>query len=188
MTATPNAMIRHAVHQDTDAIADVRVAAIRELAVCAYSEEQVQAWLGNSTAGPFEVAAGSRVVLVEELNGVTRAFAQLDLEEGIVERVYVSPKHVRQGLGRRLLRALEAIAQEQGLTRLFIDATLNAVPFYASEGYTTVGFCKHELQGGVFFPCTAMVKELRNECVYPSIERTATSRLHRLASAAHVER
>jgi putative acetyltransferase len=60
---------------------------------------------------------------------------------------------------------LEAIAREQGLSRLSIDATLNAVPFYESAGYSAVRLCEHELQGGVVFPCAAMVKELRRESV-----------------------
>jgi putative acetyltransferase len=50
--------------------------------------------------------------------------------------MYVCPDHIRRGVGRKLLHALESVAQESDLTLLHLWASLNAIPFYKSAGYT----------------------------------------------------
>ena len=153
-------MIRHAVIQDADAIAHVRMAAIRAIAVGHYSEQQIRAWQGDGSAHSFEAPIADKIVLVDEVESELCGFAQLDLAAASVERVYVAPLHARRGTGTRLLRQLELIAREHEVARLAVDATMNAVPFYRNAGYVALEICEHQLQPDILFRCVAMVKVL----------------------------
>lgn len=58
---------------------------------------------------------------------------------GKVERVAVLARGRRLGLGTRLMAALESLAVAQGCTLLRLGAQEDAIPFYVSLGYQTVG-------------------------------------------------
>ena len=49
--------------------------------------------------------------------------------------VYVSPEGARRGCGSALVREIERIARDGGVTRLTLNASLNAERFYAAVGY-----------------------------------------------------
>ncbi|HSI49848.1 MAG TPA: GNAT family N-acetyltransferase [Ideonella sp.] len=152
-------MIRPAQDADATAIAFIRTEAIRQLAIRAYEQPQLHAWLQAPSAG--ELNANTRkLTLVDEFASQLRGFAQLDLACAEIARIYVAPRHARQGVGMGLLRELEAQASRHGLDRLVIDATLNAVPFYAHAGYRVQARVVHRLAGGIDFTCMAMEKVL----------------------------
>ena len=100
---------------------------------------------------PFVVAeAAERIV----------GFGELDVEHGQVKAVYVHPGHARRGIGRALLRELERIARVRGVAALWLDSSLNAVPFYRSEGFRESGESMHRLSSGGSMPCVRMQKHL----------------------------
>ena len=121
--------------------------------------------MSSGAASPLSASGVGDVTLVEEVEGCVVAFAQLDLRIGAVERVYVSPSFARRGIAARLLARLEAIAQEQGLSRLSIDATLNAVPFYESVATLPFGYASTSYKAVLCFHARAMVKDLRRESI-----------------------
>ncbi len=62
-----------------------------------------------------------------------------------------------QGIGRRILRALEALAHADGATRIVLNARKPAELFYQKQGYHTVGEA-HTLFGQI--PHVQMEKDL----------------------------
>jgi predicted GNAT family N-acyltransferase len=66
--------------------------------------------------------------LVDKGNGV-----------GKVGRVAVSAEQRGKGVGNALMRLAEQVALEQGLSRLVLDAQIDAVPFYERLGYIAEG-------------------------------------------------
>ncbi len=84
----------------------------------------------------------------------------VDLESAILNAVYVIPSRLRDGIGSRLVAAIEADARAAGLRRLDLNATLGAVSFYESLGYVSDGPSLNELPSGVALPCAAMHKSL----------------------------
>lgn len=56
-----------------------------------------------------------------------------------VERVAVLPAYRGEGLGGRLMDAVEAAAEEQGFETLVLHAQTAVEGFYAKRGYETVG-------------------------------------------------
>ena len=47
----------------------------------------------------------------------------------------VAPWAMRQGLATAMLAHLEGLAREAGCTRMWLEATLNAEPFYRAQGF-----------------------------------------------------
>jgi predicted GNAT family N-acyltransferase len=58
---------------------------------------------------------------------------------GKIGRVAVLASARGSGVGTALMRALHALASERGLSAVWCNAQLTAVPFYSGLGYRTVG-------------------------------------------------
>ena len=154
-------MLRRATVQDAPAIYRVHMASIRGLAGRSYSANQVEAWCAGRSPHSYHAPIQDQIVLVSEESEEVAGFAQLAPEEALVVAVYVGPRHVRKGIGRSLLRALEAHALELGIPELRLQASLNAVSFYTAAGYARGALTHHSVAGGVSLPCIAMARTLR---------------------------
>lgn len=73
--------------------------------------------------------------LIAELDGNPVAIGALILERSELRACYVSPEAARRGCGSALVREIERVARENGLTRLKLAGSLNAESFYAAHGY-----------------------------------------------------
>jgi putative acetyltransferase len=156
-------LIRAAVAGDVDGIMDAHLEAIRELCSAAYAPDQISAWtsggknparyLPGIAAGRFSVALLGETVV---------GFSELDLVKGELCGMFVAPAHARQGIGRALLAAVEARAVRQGVGRLDLKATLNAVDFYRALGFVLDEMSTFELRSGVTVPCAVMHKDLES--------------------------
>jgi GNAT superfamily N-acetyltransferase len=153
-------MIRRAAHADAQAIHRVHMASIRELGMSHYSPEQVDAWCGNRSPDAYLSQIEGKHVWVALIDDEVCGFAQLDAGTATVEAVYVAPEVAHRGWGSMLLAVLEAQASGMGIGELRLDASLNAVAFYAFAGYSLVGQAMHELAPGVHIPCVTMRKAL----------------------------
>ena len=60
------------------------------------------------------------------------------LLDGHIGRLAVLQAHRKQGYGNKMLHHLELIAQENGLTEVFLNAQVTAIPFYEKRGYTII--------------------------------------------------
>jgi predicted GNAT family N-acyltransferase len=58
---------------------------------------------------------------------------------GKIGRVAVLARVRGAGVGAAMMAALQALASERGLTRVWCNAQLSAAPFYAKLGYAEVG-------------------------------------------------
>ena len=155
-------MIRRAAMTDMDRIFGVHSAAVHGIARAYYSPAEVDVWAGRKSPKSYATSISARVIIVDEEAEVIRGFAQLDPGTSSIEAVYVDPAYLRQGVGSRLLAALESIAGASGTARLTLDASLNSVPFYESAGYARVADSLHELSPGISIACVLMQKELRS--------------------------
>jgi GNAT superfamily N-acetyltransferase len=69
------------------------------------------------------------------------------------------PEHLRQGVGIKILQALENEALDSGLKRLCLTSSLNAVGFYEMAGYRPQRQ-KRWLLPSEMVVCVTMTKEL----------------------------
>lgn len=78
-----------------------------------------------------------------------------------IRAFFVSPRHARQGVGRRLLHACQDAAAAAGFTSLELMATLPGVPFYSALGFTSIERVVDMLPDGTPLPFVRMEKYLR---------------------------
>jgi putative acetyltransferase len=154
-------IIREANADDAATIAAIHEAAVLgERGRSPYSVEQLEAWARRSpTARLSSQASRRRFFLVIEA-GVPLAYAQLDLERGVLRSLYVRPQQQRRGRGRRLADHLLSEARSAGLARLELDASLNSVAFYETLGFSCLGAASHPLADGAVLPCERMGRDL----------------------------
>ena len=80
---------------------------------------------------------------------------------GKVERICVLKEARKTGAGRKMMNAIEAFAQKQGLHKLKLNAQTHAIPFYAGLGYGVVS--EEFLDAGI--PHKTMVKQIPTEAL-----------------------
>jgi len=80
--------------------------------------------------------------------------------DGYVDMMFVSPRHQRAGVARRLLAHLEAHARSVGASALSVDASITARPFFERHGFT-VEAEQHPVKAGVELTNYKMRRELR---------------------------
>ena len=71
----------------------------------------------------------------ETIVGVLRGGRVDELGRTVLQSLFVSGKHHRQGIGRALVEKFEGEYIRRGVTIFKLLATLHAVPFYLSMGY-----------------------------------------------------
>lgn len=88
-------------------------------------------------------APGSPAVHVVLLDGDGRATGTgrvlVDGEIAKMQRIAVDRALRQQGIGRRVMEALEDLAAERGATTARLSAQLQAIPFYERVGYVAWG-------------------------------------------------
>ena len=152
--------IRPAKQTDRPQILEVHTSAIRELCAQHYTAAEIAAWSGRPQEGSYERVIRERKFLVAADADVVVGFGQLDVVTGEVEAIYVRPSAARSGVGSRLLSELENVARDLSLGELFLDSSLNAVPFYERAGFRSTERRVHRVDAAVEIACVRMLKNL----------------------------
>jgi len=152
--------VRRARAEDGHGIHVAHTAAIRETCRTHYEPAEIEVWAARTTPRNYDDDMAARDVVVGELDGRIVGFGVLDVHDAEVRAVYVHPAAGRRGVGRRLLDALEALARLRGLSRVCLDSSLNAVPFYAAAGWRREHDTTHTIAEGLAIPCVHMTKRL----------------------------
>lgn len=129
-------VIRRGERSDIAALTRVFYRAVREGAGPEYSTEQRAAW----APAPPEVEAWDKrltpqTVFVAELDGAVIGFMSVKTD-GYIDLAFVDPDHIGHGVAQILYDRLEAHAREQGLERLYSDASARAKILFERHGWT----------------------------------------------------
>ncbi len=166
MTETDKYLIRCAIESDASAIISVHRKAVHETASSFYSESILDGWSPiddtrvENMRDKLRDNPENTIILVIESNGVVAGFGEIVPEFEELRAVYVSPDFGRLGFGGLLLQELESRARQTGLSRLWLDSSLNAQEFYKANGYQIDGPGEHKLNSGQIMPCIKMSKLL----------------------------
>jgi putative acetyltransferase len=128
-------MQRAATRADLAAMWAVRTRALRAGCSAHYPAAVIDTWSASPAPASLSLHTDAGSAMVAEEEGKVVGFAVLDLGTGEVDAAFVDPAHQGRGIALDLLRRLEVLAQERGLPRLFLSASLNAVPFYERAGF-----------------------------------------------------
>ena len=134
--------------------------AIKEVCKSHYPEGEVKEWASVLKPGRYEecIEKGAFFLAVEGEDIV--GFGNLNRDTGEVEAMYVDPDHLRRGVGMKILKTIEAVAQDAGLTALKLTSSLNAVAFYMKAGFQPQNQTRYLLPFKKI-ACVPMVKQLR---------------------------
>jgi putative acetyltransferase len=143
---------------------EVHHASVRDLAANDYQPEVISDWaatfVDDGAVERFLLNPDDEIRLVAEQNGKIAGIGALVLETHELRACYVMPCAARQGVGSALVRAIERLARDHGLSHLQLDASINAEPFYRSLGYTAISRGEHIRRSGVRMACIKMTKPL----------------------------
>jgi putative acetyltransferase len=133
--ALPKPALRPFLAEDTPVLAAIFVAAVEQLTGDDYSEDQQQAWASTADdEEQFGKRLAGALTLVATLQNSPVGFASLKGGNQI-DMLYVHPGVVGQGVAALLSDALEKLAGGRGAKALTVDASDNAVDFFAKRGY-----------------------------------------------------
>ena len=118
---------------DLDAVIGIFLAAIRETAAKDYHQAQIEAW-AQADRDRWAERRLSRPTWVAMVAENPVGFTDLE-RDGHLDMMFVHPAHQRAGVATVLLERVEAAAQEQGLSRLFTEASITARPFFERRGF-----------------------------------------------------
>ncbi|UWU12774.1 GNAT family N-acetyltransferase [Rhizobium sullae] len=128
--------IRAAHADDASAISDVIVTALRESNAKDYPPAVIERIEQNFSPTAVLALIGRRKVFVA-VSG-RRVIGTASLEGDVVRTVFVSPASQGQGVGRRLMAAVEDSAREVGMETLSVPSSVTAEQFYAGLGYRAI--------------------------------------------------
>jgi GNAT superfamily N-acetyltransferase len=138
--------IRRATPKDAEAACAVLVRSIKEICAPYYeNDEKILAqWLENKTrANVRRWIESDRSYCVVALNskGLVVGFASISGSEIMLN--YVLPEALHQGVGKRMLQALENQAIASGVGHIDVVSTIPAKAFYERNGYVSNGAPRH---------------------------------------------
>ncbi|UVW28756.1 GNAT family N-acetyltransferase [Massilia sp. H6] len=157
-TAMPNQ--RPATQADLDTMWALRTRAVRASCASHYPAAVIDTWCASPAPDSLLGLVNAGGALVAQEDSCMLGYAILDLDSGEVDAVFVDPGWQGSGIALRLLTALEAMAIERGIERLFLSASLNAVPFYQRAGFSALREEIYPHRSGVELRSVFMEKRL----------------------------
>jgi hypothetical protein len=80
----------------------------------------------------------------------------LDVATGRIDGVIVTHSRFRRDIGRAMMQHLERVARDFGVQHLMLDASLNAVDFYRSQGFQGDAVGSYHSPRGITLECVPM--------------------------------
>ena len=157
-----NLIIRPASPEDAKAICEIQHGAVKALSDGPYSKDVIDAWHDAMTAKNVEEGLRKPDLsgFIAQIDGGTVGFALLT--DGLINAIYVDPRHQGKAIGARLLSRLEAETISRGIKSLTLNASLNARKFYEVNGFRVVREDSTPLNEKISIDCLIMEKELAN--------------------------
>jgi putative acetyltransferase len=132
--------IRTYQRDDAAGVADVFYRSVREVALSDYTAEQVRAWVPGRWEAEQEhrrSGDGRLVLVAADERGQVVAFIDLE-SDGHIDRLFCAPEAAGQGIASRLYDGIETAAREQGLVRLYTEASELARRFFERKGFVVL--------------------------------------------------
>ena len=136
-------IIRSAGIDDARLIKDLHDRAVLTLCQGEYTADQLQTWVSSSSLEKYQQRLADHRTFVAERAGVMVGYVRWNPATAELCSIFVDPDHARQGIATRLMAHLYQDVAAWGVTDLWLDASLTAVPFYEKEGWRWVAPAQH---------------------------------------------
>jgi len=138
----------------------LRTRAVAHACVGHYAQAVLDIWLAAPAPDSLARLVDAGGATVAEDSGRTLGYAVVDLASGEVDAVFVEPDAHGRGIGALLLDACEDMARAAGRKRLFLSASLNALPFYQRAGFAALREELYAHRSGIGIPSVYMEKQI----------------------------
>ena len=130
-------IIREFETDDAEAVSSVIRQTMKISNSVDYPLAQLQPLMDYFSPAKLRQLARERICLVAEVEG--HIVGTIALEGNTLATFFVHPDYQRQGLGTKLLQAIEAVAIKNDLDHLEMHASLTGLAFYERMGYQQTG-------------------------------------------------
>jgi|GEM_PF-4239611 len=153
--------IRRPEIKDAKAMSLVVRQAITKVNSADYTPRQVRAWsLHNSEKRLKERIAQGRIFFVLSNSRSILGVASMRVSKKHITALFIGPKDIRKGYGKRLLKYMERYAKKKGLSYLSVNSSKTAFPFYEKMGYKMIRKFSPRIHN-VEIPSVMMKKKLK---------------------------
>lgn len=151
--------IRKATIVDSKDAFEIRNLAILSQCKGYYSAEVLRKWTEGEVPEAF-THAFAEYGYVTEVDSKIVGVGMLDVENGMVDAMFVRPEYFGKGLGKKMISHLETQAKLAKCKTLMLDASLNAITFYRACGFEGEKQAIFHSPRGIELACVPMVKAL----------------------------
>lgn len=148
--------IRLSKPEDSEKIIELQTSSLRELSP-SYDSNQIESLVRSQASARF--AQNEMGVVAEHENEIV-GFASCLVQSSYISGVYVHPNLMRQGIGTRLLKAVEHIAIDKGNEAIHVFSSLVTVKFYQANGYQSIRKSGFYSESTTWIPCLILKKQL----------------------------
>lgn len=135
---------------DLDALMTLFACSVRQIASRDYAPAQIEAWAPlTPDRAAWAARLSARPTLVAQRDGAIAGFSDLEAD-GHIDMMFVHPQHEGRGVAGALLAHIVGLARNQGLSRLYTEASLTARPFFERNGFIMLSAQDVELRGQTF--------------------------------------
>lgn len=138
-------VIRRYEPSDLDAVINVFLRAIREVASRDYDAAQIDAW-AQADRDVWARRRLDRPTWLALIDGAVAGFSDLQ-SDGHIDMLFVHPEHQRAGAANALLDQIESEARNQHLAIVDTDASLTGRPFFEARAFEVVRSQVVEVRG-----------------------------------------
>lgn len=102
-----------------------------------YTEEQVKRWavIGDNKNGWLERIESGFYVLVAEIDNAIVGFGEIN-DNGFIDYFYIHHEHPGKGIGKKIMKGLEAKAKQNKNDRIYANVSISACGFFKKMGFS----------------------------------------------------
>lgn len=151
--------IRLAKSEDLKEILELQGTSLRTLTTSSaeYNPIQIESLIRSQASARIKY---DEIWFVADYEDKVVGFASLLLDQPTISGVFVHPDFMRQGIGTRLLEAIEKTAVDKKYEVLYVVSALTAVNFYQARGYQFIRQSGFSSEANVWIPCVSLEKRL----------------------------
>ncbi|MFH1566276.1 MAG: GNAT family N-acetyltransferase [bacterium] len=146
LESTNRYIIRKAFRADIPKIVFIHKDCVFKINSKFYSLKVIKEWVSTINQQNVLEQFKSTGWVVCEVDKEIVGFAQYSIKDKTLFQIQVSPKFQRKNIGAKLYKYIEEEFLKSGLKIMFLNSTLNAVPFYDRLGFRKVRGIKFELE------------------------------------------
>ncbi|MGL4523964.1 MAG: GNAT family N-acetyltransferase [Spirochaetia bacterium] len=141
-------VIRSYQDDDFDPLLEMHAETVRAITSREFSPQQLDAWATKTPADitSWRQALSSSYTVVAESQARLVGMANLFIDQGYVDRLYVHKDFQRKGIAHALYMSIEEEAIKSSIPALTVEAAASSRPFFEKMGFTVISEYQKKLK------------------------------------------